>query len=35
MGKSIKLEQFNDMVTITFDQENSVAMYLTRICLLN
>ena len=25
MGKSIKLEQFNDMVTITFDQENSVA----------
>ena len=25
MGKSIILEQFNDMVTITFDQENSVA----------
>ena len=25
MGKSIKLEQFNDVVTITFDQENSVA----------
>ena len=25
MGKSIKLEQFNDMVTVTFDQENSIA----------
>ena len=25
MSKSIKLEQFNDIVTITFDQENSIA----------
>jgi 3-hydroxyacyl-CoA dehydrogenase/enoyl-CoA hydratase/3-hydroxybutyryl-CoA epimerase len=25
MGKSIKLEQLNDVATITFDQENSIA----------
>jgi enoyl-CoA hydratase/carnithine racemase len=25
MSKSIKLEQLNDVVTITFDQENSIA----------
>jgi len=25
MGKSIKIEQFNDLVIVTFDQKNSIA----------